>query len=108
MYMDEITRKDAYDTLISLFKDPQWWDSDTCHKIDNLDAYSQSFNILDVIKRDEDELTFSNWLAYYLANDSLFLEHFAYDVLGIKMVGHKTTVKREYKNSGTFQPKRPA
>ena len=98
MYMDEITRKEAYDTLISLFKDPQWWDSDTCHKIDNLDAYSQSFNILDVIKRDEDELTFSNWLAYYLANDSLFLEHFAYDVLGIKMVGHKTTVKREYKN----------
>lgn len=97
-YMDAISTKDAYERLLNLFNDSQWWDEDLCHKIDNLDAYCQSFNILDVIRRDEDELTFSNWLAYYLANDSAFLEAFSKEVLGIDMVGSKTTVKREYKN----------
>ena len=98
MYMDEKERKDAYDTLINLFNNKALWANDLCHKVDNLDAYSESFNILDVIKRDEDELTFSNWLAYYLMNDSNFLECFAKEVLGIKLKGDKTIVKREYKN----------
>ena len=97
-YMDAISNKDAYNRLLELFNDSQWWDNDLCHKIDNLDAYSQSFNILDVIRRDEDELTFSNWLAYYLANDNQFLEAFSKEVLGIDMIGSKTTVRREYKN----------
>ena len=98
MYMDEERKKGAYDRLISLFKEDKWWDNDKCHSLGNLKGYNDSFNILDVIKRDEDELTFSNWLAYYLANDNNFLTAFAKDVLNININTEKSIVRREYQN----------
>lgn len=96
-YMDEVKCKDAYETLLNLFKDPIWWDEDTCHKIENINNYFASFNILDIIKKDEDELVFSNWLAYYLMNDTAFLIDFAHDLLGVK-INTNAIVRREYRN----------
>ena len=98
MYMDEKRLNDAYTKLLDLFNNSEWWDGDLCHKINNLEAYDESFNILDVIRRDEDELTFSNWLAYYLANDSQLLKDFCKEILNIEIDSESATVKREYEN----------
>lgn len=98
MYMDEERKKDAYNRLLGLFKEEKWWDNDSCHSLGNINDYNDSFNILDVIKRDEDELTFSNWLAYYLSNDNKFLKEFSKEILSIDINVNKSIVRREYKN----------
>ena len=98
MYMDEENNRETYELLLTLLDDKQWWDSDTCHKIGDLTTYNETFNILEIIKKDDDELTFSNWLAYYLVNDSEMLYDFCKELLGIQIDIASTIVKREYKN----------
>ena len=98
MYMDEKRLNEAYNKLLELFNDSDWWDDDLCHKIDNLESYDESFNILDVIRRNEDELTFSNWLAYYLANDQTILKDFCSEILNVQIDAETAIIKREFEN----------
>ena len=54
--------------------------------------------LLDIIGKNDDELVYSNWLGYYLKNYPVIAEKFAYEILGLKLTGEKTEVKREYHN----------
>lgn len=97
-YVDKEQDAAAYETLLRLISDNSRWetyDSSTSVKLDK--ERNNMFNILDVIGKQDDELAYSNWLAYYL-NDISIIKDFANEVLNISLDTSDISLIREYKN----------
>jgi hypothetical protein len=89
----------AFKSLIQVINDTGAWETvDTCQSVDITKPIDETFNILDVIGRQDDELVFSNWLAYYLQNSPAFLQRFGTKVLGVSGLSPNSQVIREHKN----------
>ena len=100
MYVDSDNKNDAFNTISSLLSNSEYWeDSDTTEPV-KWKGVEPNFehNILDVIRKREDELVFSNWLAFYLEEYRDIMNSFARDVLGIPDFSVKYKVDREHKN----------
>lgn len=99
MYVDNNKNKEAYVKIFELLSDKKVWeDKNTLTKIDIDKPLDKNFGILDIIKKDYDELTYSNWLAYYLNNDLDLLKDFCSSVLHIDIDLKSVKVLREYHN----------
>lgn len=99
MYVDNNKNKEAYVKIFELISDKKVWeDKNTLTKIDIDKPLDKNFGILDIIKKDYDELTYSNWLAYYLNNDLDLLKDFCSSVLHIDIDLKSVKVLREYHN----------
>ena len=76
-------------------EDKNWEDKDNSQCVEIDKNREERFNILNVIGKADDELAFSNWLCYYLKNNT-FLNAFAKKVLELdNYFGAKTEVLRE-------------
>lgn len=100
MYVDSDNKNDAFEAISSLLANSEYWeDSDTTEPV-RWKGVEPNFecNILDVIRKREDELAFSNWLAFYLEEYRDIMISFASDVLGISALSEKYKVHREHEN----------
>ena len=86
-----------------LINSPFWRKEDTSKKVKLNDEMIKPKSILNVIKKQDNELIYSNWIAYYLANDKELLKNFVRDFLIIKDATlDNVIVKREHKNIDVY------
>lgn len=87
----------AYCTLRSTLDNPNLWESrNTTEKLvtDRTTSYSGP-TFLEIIHKENDELIFSNLLAYYFQYNPAMFQRFAKDLLGIADFGREFKVVRE-------------
>ena len=95
MYYEE--GSDAYKTLKCIINNKKLWEqNNTTEKINpNLNVDNNKINFLSIIKKEYDELVFSNLLAYYfLLNKPMFVK-FCKEVLKIKTMSENFKITRE-------------
>lgn len=99
MYCDAHKKSDAFKTLNQMVETSSYWeDSNTAEKIDLGEPENGGMGILDIIGKTDDELAHSNWMAYYLKNDTKLMEAFASMLLGTKEYLCELRLIREYHN----------
>ena len=82
-----------------LINSPYFEKNDTSTNVNINDEMIKPKSILNVIKKQDNELVYSNWLYYYLANDRELLGKFVRDFLNIKDASlDNVTIKREHEN----------
>jgi len=59
-----------------LIQSPYWEEKDNSPKVDIKNISIKSTSLLNIIKKNNDEITYSNWIAYYLKNDKELLKRF--------------------------------
>ena len=59
-----------------LINAPYWEDKDNSPKVDINNINIKSTSLLNIIKKNNDEITYSNWISYYLKNDKELLKRF--------------------------------
>lgn len=88
----------AYSALNELIhKEELWEGKNTTTKIIKKDAKDKYGNFLKLIKKENDELSFSNLFAHYFSHRFGLLGSFAKELLGLKITGHYM-IEREWKN----------
>lgn len=82
-----------------LINSSYWEKEDSSKKVNLNDEIVKPNSILNIIKKTDDELAYSNWISYYLSNDRKLLESFLKDFLKIEDISlDNVVVKREFKN----------
>ena len=90
--------------LDKIFAPELWQDNDTTKRIKRdeiLNFKAKEQNILEIIGKMDDELSFSNWIVYYLRNDTELFFKFASEILRLN-VSADAQILREYKNIDIF------
>jgi len=98
-YVDSITYKEHYQTLIDFINNDNNW-SDANHKLSLPKNYkSPDINFIDVVGKQYEELSFSNWLSFYLRNTQL-CKKFLSECLSVDKdeLTNLTQPKREHHN----------
>ena len=96
-YITSEDNPNAYDTITKVMSNDALWDLNRKNRVDSNTIIDKHFNFLNVIKKEDDELVFSNMFRYFFANYPDLLGSFAKEVLGIELVGN-VTVEREKDN----------
>lgn len=96
MYFEEGT--DGYNTLRSVLdSDKLWQKQDTTEKIgDMLYLGDKEITFLDVIKKNDDEVVFSNLIAYYLAKYKPLLKKFIDEFCDGRLSGEISVCREKY------------
>ena len=83
-----------------LINSPFWEEKDNSLKVDIERKSTKTASILNIIKKVDDEIIYSNWIVYYLKNDKKilckFIKHFIPDV---KATFENIEIARETKNN---------
>ena len=90
--------------LDKIFAPELWQENDTTKRIglnEILNFKAKEQNILEIIGKMDDELSFSNWIVYYLRNDAKLFLKFASEILRLS-VSEDAQILREYKNIDIF------
>lgn len=90
--------------LDKIFAPELWQSDDTAKRIERdeiLNFKAKEQNILEIIGKMDDELSFSNWIAYYLRNDAELFLKFANEILWLRLSAD-AQILREYKNIDIF------
>lgn len=97
-YVDCTKDNSAYLVLKDMFENSCLWsDKDDSPFVDLNKEIDTNYGLLDILGKEDDELAYSNWLAYYL-NEEYVWKDFAKEVLEIESENIDYQVKREYKN----------
>lgn len=98
MYISNIQNSDAYKALNKIINDKTLWNRNKDKKqVSTKPQKTSDHNFIDIIRKDYDELTYSNLFQYiFTANKELFKD-FSKNVLGIKF-NDNYTVERERAN----------
>lgn len=101
MYLSPERYKDKYNEIKKYIKKTANWGKPV-EKVniddDNDDIDEKNTNFLKIIRREDDELIFSNLLKYLLNAIPEKMPEFAKDIFGIENFQDKYIIKREYKN----------
>ena len=90
--------------LDKIFAPELWQSGDTAKRIKRdeiLNFKAKEQNILEIIGKMDDELSFSNWIVYYLRNDTELFLKFANEILRLRLSAD-AQILREYKNIDIF------
>ena len=99
MYFDEFDKKPSFEVLTKMIENPEYWEAEnTSEKIDISEADETNTGILDIIRKTDDELAYSNWIAYYLQNDRRLLNAFINGPLQVSTDASGMSIKREFHN----------
>ena len=82
-----------------LINSPYWEEKDNSPKVDTKNISIKSTSLLNIIKKNNDEITYSNWIAYYLKNDKELLKQFILSFTKQKSSFENIEVIRESKNN---------
>jgi hypothetical protein len=94
----------AYGILKGIINDASLWDYSKetekidCEKVLNRNKNEDGFNFLKLIKKEYDELSYSNMLQYYFSANKEVFKRFCNDVLKISTITDDYEVKREEEN----------
>lgn len=102
MYFDD-KKAAARDKLQELINDESLWEPENTTDVITPEEhlYASNGGFLEIIRKEHDELVFSNLLKYYFtANEQVFMK-FCKDVLGVE-IGTNYTVLREHENIDLF------
>ena len=91
-------------TLDKIFAPELWQENDTTKRIglnEILNFKAKEQNILEIIGKMDDELSFLNWIVYYLRNDAKLFLKFASEILRLN-ISEDAQILREYKNIDIF------
>ena len=88
MYIDTEKNPRSFATIEKMMEDESLWDKDKSATI-NKDKVvdNRHFNFLNIIKKENDELVFSNMISYFLDRDREMLKDFGRKVLAEKELG---------------------
>lgn len=82
-----------------LINSPYWEEKDNSPKVDTKNINIKSTSLLNIIKKNNDEITYSNWIAYYLKNDKELLKQFIIHFTNHESSFENIEVIRESKNN---------
>ena len=82
-----------------LISSPYWEEKDNSPKVDTKNINIKSTSLLNIIKKNNDEITYSNWIAYYLKNDKELLKQFIVHFTNQESSFENIEVIRESKNN---------
>ena len=102
IYYTKKEQPQAYNELERLLEDSSYWETENTTQKPNVDEYGAlkaHDNILSVIKKEYDELVFSNLLAYFFEKDKHLFSKFADEVLGIQDFSNQFNIVRESNNN---------
>lgn len=76
-----------------------WEENDSSQKVDVSNITIKSTSLLNIIKKNNDEITYSNWIAYYLKNDKELLKKFIVHFTGKESSFENIEIIRESKEN---------
>lgn len=76
-----------------------WEKSDNSSKVDIDNINIKSTSLLNIIKKNNDEITYSNWITYYLKNDKNILRKFITQFTGVETTFENVEIARETKDN---------
>ena len=82
-----------------LIKSDFWETSDNSPKVDTSNISIKSTSLLNIIKKNNDEITYSNWITYYLKNDKNILRKFIKMFTKIETTFENIEIARETKDN---------
>lgn len=99
-YYSEKKDPDAYHELKKLLENKDFWETANTTECLNVGGSTRhiSSSFLEIIRKENDELIFSNLLEYYFNYNHSCFQKFACEVLGIKNFGADFEIKRETEN----------
>ena len=102
MYFDD-KKAEARDKLYELINDESLWEPENTTKIIEPEKQLKATNggFLEIIRKEYDELVFSNLLKHYFTINKLLFVKFCKEVLGVD-VSENCTIAREHKNIDIF------
>ena len=92
---------EEYKILNDMLSDDSIWESDNTTERLDINDYSlqgEKFNFLSIIKKEYDELVYSNLLAYFFEQNRSVFTEFAEKILGVPSLKKSYNVHREEKN----------
>lgn len=95
MYVDDIKCPLSFNQIMKMIENEDLWE-ERVTKIDSV-QYSNRFNFLSLIGKEDDELAFSNLFSYFFSNYRNLFVDFARDVLKIE-IGEPYEIEREFHN----------
>lgn len=99
-YYNEFDKPDSFTDLNQIIENGELWeDSDTTQRISELPMILKDpyFNFLNIIRKEDDELVFSNMFAYYFDQNREAFSRFAREVLHVD-IQPDFVIKREKRN----------
>lgn len=99
-YYNEFDKPDSFTDLNQIIENGELWeDADTTQKISELPKILKDpyFNFLNIIRKEDDELVFSNMFAYYFDHNREAFSRFAREVLHVD-IQPDFVIKREKRN----------
>lgn len=96
-YITDEDNPKSFQTIQKIINNDSLWNVDKINNINNYQFVDSHFNFLDVIKKDFDELVYSNLMVYIFKEYPNIFIKFVHDVLGISVL-HPHTIKREQNN----------
>lgn len=76
-----------------------WEDTDNSPRVDINNINIKSTSLLNIIKKNNDEITYSNWISYYLKNDKNILKTFITHFTGMETSFENIEISRETKDN---------
>ena len=93
-YIDSESEKEAYESLRELLNDRDLWEKHN-ESFSMPSDESQNLSFLEVIKKEDDELVYSNLLKYFLEKDKKAFVEFSYKVLDLPNIKENYVIERE-------------
>lgn len=99
-YFSSLSDAIAFNELEKLVNDDSYWEKNTFTKKINLNnvLVNPGVSFLEIIRKENDELIFSNLLAYYFQYNQMMFRKFVKDVLKINEFKDQFIIKREHHN----------
>ena len=96
-YIDSVKNPNSFSVIESLMENKDLWDLNRKNKVDSNVIIDKHFNFLNLIKKEDDELVFSNMFRYFFVNYPELLINFSKKVLGVNLSGN-ISIDREKDN----------
>lgn len=96
-YITDEENPEAFKAIEELSRDKFLWEKDRINKVDEGRIIDQHFNLIEVIRKEYDELVYSNFFSYVFKEYPDVFRDFSNKVLGVKLSG-PYSVEREKEN----------
>lgn len=96
-YITDIDNKDSFNVITKMINDDSLWEKDRINKVDEGKIIDKHFSLLDIIHKEYDELSYSNFFSYIFKKYPDIFIGFSKDVLNID-IDTDYKISREYHN----------
>lgn len=96
-YITDTENPESYNEIQKLISNESLWDKGRINKIDNGQIIDKHFNFLDIVRKDYDELSYSNLFLYIFKAYPATFVGFANEILGVS-ISSSFSIERERAN----------